>query len=104
MNKTIITTAVAAIAALALNSCATTEASSEGSPKTTASAPAGIERYPFDTCLVTDNELGSMGDPVTLVHGGREVKFCCAPCVRKFNADPEKYMARLDRWIADAAS
>jgi len=99
MNKTIITTAVAAIAALALNSCATTEASSEGSPKTT-----GIERYPFDTCLVTDNELGSMGDPVTLVHGGREVKFCCAPCVRKFNADPEKYMARLDRWIADAAS
>jgi len=106
MNHTIITTTVAAIAALALNSCATTEATSTtAAPHATGASQErrGVERYPFDTCIVTDNELGSMGDPITLVHEGREVKFCCAPCVRKFNANPEKYLARLDEWIADAA-
>jgi len=36
-----------------------------------------------------------MGDVVTEVYNGREVKFCCKPCVKKFHANPEKYLARL---------
>lgn len=51
--------------------------------------------YPKDTCIVTDNELGSMGDYVTMVYEGQEVKFCCKPCIKKFNKDPEKYMKKL---------
>ncbi len=51
--------------------------------------------YPLKKCLVSENELGSMGDVVTEVYNGREVKFCCKPCVKKFHANPEKYLARL---------
>lgn len=51
--------------------------------------------YPLKVCLVTDNELGSMGKVITKVYDGREVKFCCKPCVKKFEANPAKYLAKL---------
>ena len=51
--------------------------------------------YPKKTCLVTDNELGSMGTPVTKVYEGQEVKFCCKPCVKKFEKNPAKYLGKL---------
>jgi hypothetical protein len=54
-----------------------------------------VTPYPLKKCLVSENELGSMGDVVTEVYNGREVKFCCKPCVKKFHANPEKYLARL---------
>ncbi len=53
--------------------------------------------YPLDVCLVTDNALGSMGDPVSMVYEGQEVKFCCRPCIKKFKADPEKYLSKLNQ-------
>lgn len=53
--------------------------------------------YPLDTCLVTDNKLGSMGDPVTIERDGRELKFCCKPCVDKFEKDPAKYLGKLSK-------
>jgi hypothetical protein len=57
-----------------------------------------LRPYPYDTCVVMDHaKLGSMGDPITRVYEGQEVKFCCAPCVEEFEADPAKYMARLQR-------
>lgn len=71
---------------LALSSCAGT------SP-----AGGGAKRYPLTTCLVTDNALGSMGEVVTRVHAGQEVKFCCKPCVKKFEAAPESYLNKLPR-------
>ncbi len=52
--------------------------------------------YPLKTCLVTDNELGSMGKVVTKVHDGRQIKFCCKPCVKKFDANPAKYLSKLN--------
>ena len=70
-------------------SCATTKSGSGSG------ATAGVKPYTSDTCIVTDNELGSMGDPVTLVHEGQQVKFCCKPCVSKFKANPDKYLAKL---------
>ena len=51
--------------------------------------------YPKKTCIVTDSRLGSMGTPVTKVHEGQEVKFCCKPCVAKFEKDPKKYLGKL---------
>ena len=53
--------------------------------------------YPLDTCIVTDNALGSMGDPITKVYDGQEVKFCCAPCVAEFEANPAEFMAKLPK-------
>lgn len=56
---------------------------------------AGVKPYTRDVCLVTDNALGSMGSPVTKVYDGKELKFCCRPCVAKFEANPAKYLAKL---------
>lgn len=52
--------------------------------------------YPLDTCIVTDNELGSMGDYISYNHNGQEVKFCCKPCIKKFKKDPEKYLKKIN--------
>lgn len=52
--------------------------------------------YPLETCIVTDNKLGSMGDPVAFVHEGQEIKVCCAPCEKKFKLDPERYLKKLE--------
>ncbi len=56
---------------------------------------SGAKPYPLDVCIVSGNKLGSMGTPVTKVHNGQEVKFCCDPCVKKFDAKPETYLAKL---------
>ena len=71
--------------AFLLTACASTESA----------AAAGAKAYPLKVCIVTDNDLGSMGTPVTLIHEGQTVKFCCKPCVKKFNAEPQKYLAKL---------
>lgn len=78
-----------AVASILTVSCASTSSGSGSG------ATAGVKPYTSDTCIVTGNELGSMGDPVTLVHEGQEVKFCCQPCVSKFKANPDKYLAKL---------
>lgn len=59
---------------------------------------AAIQRkdYPLTTCVVTGRELGSMGEPVELVYGNTLVRFCCAPCIEKFQKDPEQYLKKLE--------
>ena len=52
--------------------------------------------YPLKTCLVTDNELGSMGKVVTKVYDDQQIKFCCKPCIKKFEANPAKYLSKLN--------
>ncbi|MGI9012852.1 MAG: hypothetical protein ACR2GY_01220 [Phycisphaerales bacterium] len=64
--------------------------------------------YLLDTCIVTGMKLGSMGDPIVQMFtvpgadrfphfaGEREVRFCCAGCVEKFQADMPKYFAAID--------
>lgn len=54
-------------------------------------APAPAAAYPLDTCPVSGEKLGSMGDPVVVDHGGVEVRLCCRGCLKAFNADPKKY-------------
>ena len=39
--------------------------------------------YPLNTCIVTDNVLGSMGTPITRTYKGQDVKFCCKPYLKK---------------------
>ncbi len=71
---------------LLFNSCASTGGTA---------ASGGTKPYPKDTCIVTDNKLGSMGPVISKVYQGQEVKFCCKPCVKKFDANPGKYTAGL---------
>ncbi len=56
---------------------------------------SSIKPYTLKSCVVSDNELGSMGDPVTKVYGDQEITFCCKPCIKKFEKDPEKYLKKL---------
>jgi hypothetical protein len=51
--------------------------------------------YPLKVCIVTDNDLNSMGGAITRVYNGQEIKFCCKPCIKKFEAKPAKYLAKL---------
>ena len=54
-----------------------------------------VKPYPLKLCIVTDNDLGSMGDPRTFVYEGQEIKICCKPCEKKFLKNPEKYLEKL---------
>lgn len=65
-------------------------------PLAHASKPAAAAKpYPLKTCIVTDNDLGSMGEETSLTHEGQVVKFCCAPCEKKFLKNPARYLAKL---------
>lgn len=59
-------------------------------------AAFAAKKYPLNDCLVTDNELGSMGKVVTKVYDGQEIKFCCKPCVGKFEKNQAKYLSKLN--------
>lgn len=63
---------------------------------TNGATPEGVQPYPLDTCIVSGATLGSMGDPVVIVHEGQEMRFCCEACVPKFQAEPAKYRRALD--------
>lgn len=67
----------------ALSSCATNS-----------EANANIKPYPFDTCAVINRPLKGK-TIIRRVHDGQEVLFCCRPCVKAFEANPEPYMARI---------
>ncbi len=84
--KCLLLGALAALLIAGLASCVSTD---------TGATSGGVKPYTSDMCVTTDNKLGSMGDPVTLVYEGQEVKFCCQPCVAKFKADPQKYLSKL---------
>ncbi|MBX3323882.1 MAG: hypothetical protein KF757_12930 [Phycisphaeraceae bacterium] len=66
-----------------------------------ATADAQRKDYPFDTCVVAGGELGSMGEPAEIVVAGRLMRFCCAGCKPKVEADPAKYTKLIDEaWQA----
>lgn len=64
---------------------------------TTTSGISGAKAYPLKTCIVTDNALDSMGDEQSIAHNGQTIKFCCEPCVEKFQKNPAKYLAKLPK-------
>lgn len=69
-------------------------------PKPAPAPPATtpkVKPYPLDTCLVSDEKLGTMGKPVVLTHEGQEVKLCCKACKPKFEKDPATYLKKLKK-------
>jgi len=76
-------------------------------PATTAAEPGKRvgDPYPLDTCPITAKKLGTMGDPVTKVYDGREVRFCCPACPPKFEKDQAANLAKIDgKIIKDQAA
>lgn len=79
---------------------------SHGKTTDTQQAPTEEQRrigdpWPLDTCVVSGEKLGSMGDPIIKLHAGREVRFCCAGCIDAFEKDPEKYLSKADEAIIE---
>jgi YHS domain-containing protein len=62
--------------------------------------PAADEPAPAQStaglCPVSGEKLGSMGKPFVLTHEGRDIPLCCKACKKDFEADPAKYLAKLD--------
>ena len=49
------------------------------------------------TCPVTGDPLGGdKGPPIAVTYKGNTIMLCCKSCVRKFNANPEKYAPKTD--------
>lgn len=99
-------TGVAALALMALAACASAHENHDHG-KDAAKAEGGAaaaestteftgDAYPLDHCVVTGDKLDAMGTPVTLVHEGRQVQFCCDTCVVEFQNDPAKWLKKID--------
>jgi YHS domain-containing protein len=56
---------------------------------------AQLPTYPLETCVVSGEKLGSMGDPIDYLYGTKLVRFCCKGCVGRFQKDPQKALAKL---------
>lgn len=65
-----------------------------------AAEPAKAKLYPLTTCIVTDEALDSMGGAIAKIHEGQEIKFCCKGCVKSFDKDPAKYIAKVQKQAA----
>lgn len=60
------------------------------------------KQYPSNQCLVSDEPLGSMGEPDDFIYRvagqpDRLVRFCCGGCGEDFLADPAAHLAKLDQ-------
>lgn len=58
--------------------------------------------YLADTCPISGEKLGEMGDPVVREYDGREVRFCCKKCIPKFEADKKAGFEKLDKLLIKA--
>jgi len=57
---------------------------------------APVKPYPLETCLVSDEKLGDMGDPFVFTHEGREIMLCCKSCKKDFDKQTAKFVAKVD--------
>lgn len=53
--------------------------------------------YKLETCAVSDEKLGDMGEPFVFVHKDQEYKLCCKSCQKEFNKNPEKFVKKVDK-------
>jgi len=52
--------------------------------------------YPLDSCPISGEKLGAMGDAVDMVVDGRLVRLCCKSCIKKVAAEKDAIIAKLD--------
>lgn len=57
--------------------------------------------YPFDHCAVIQRPFDGEPAKHRRIYQGHEVLFCCTPCVRAFDANPDPYMPRIVAAAAD---
>lgn len=60
--------------------------------------------YPFDNCAVIQKPFDREGPKHRRIYKGYEVLFCCTPCVRAFDDNPEPFMPRIMAAAKDRAA
>ena len=55
-----------------------------------------VRPYPLETCIVSGEKLGDMGEPVVLVEGDQEILLCCKSCKKDFEKDKKANLAKVD--------
>jgi hypothetical protein len=85
-------------------------ASDEKKPAPPSASSAAKSAYPMTTCVVSGDKLddNSMGGPIDYVYQAkgqpdRLIRFCCKDCVKDFEKEPAKYLAKLDEATAAKA-
>lgn len=58
--------------------------------------------YALKKCVVSGEELGSMGDPIAMVQGNELIMLCCKGCVKSLKRDPQGVMAKRDAAMIEA--
>jgi len=66
-----------------------------------ASLEAQRRDYPIETCLVSGEKLGDMGEIIEHVVEERLIRLCCKACVKDVTKDPTAFVARLDVALED---
>jgi hypothetical protein len=61
-----------------------------------------LASYPLTTCVVADDPLDAMGEPVNVVVKNRLFRLCCESCQMDITADPAKFFGKLDAAMAAA--
>ena len=61
-----------------------------------------VKPYTLETCAVSGEKLGQMGDPYVFNYEGKEYKLCCKGCLKDFKKDPAKYVKQVDQAEAKA--
>ncbi len=65
---------------------------------------AQLPSYPLDTCVVSDEKLGSMGEPVNVLYGTRLVRLCCSGCKKTVEKEGPAMIAKIDVAFKEAAA
>ena len=72
-------------------------------PKVEAAMQAAqLAHYPLKTCVISGEELGSMGKPVQLMLEGTLVQLCCKQCVKKAQAQAPQLAQKVVAAAHDA--
>jgi YHS domain-containing protein len=64
-------------------------------PETAAVAETIPSTLPGNICVVSEEELGSMGAIVEYDYNGNTIQFCCKHCIPEFKRHTEQYVAAL---------
>ncbi len=96
LGKIVLLTAVIAIC-FGQTGCKKKEQPAPASPaKPQATAPAAAKEVEQTTCAVMDGM--KIDKNVFTEYKGKKVYFCCTDCKAKFEADPERYIAKLPQF------
>ncbi|MBL9126067.1 MAG: hypothetical protein JNL97_00400 [Verrucomicrobiales bacterium] len=55
-----------------------------------------VKPYPMDTCVVSGEKLGSMGDAVVFAEGDQEIAICCSSCKKDFAKNKKENLAKIE--------